>query len=657
MPTLRILIAVGLALLLMSCSAWRRSASARPSTTSDDRAGPAVRCGGSPGTALGIGLVGERRSSWSTRAGGGALPRRRRRRRRRSSCGLRLRGRSAIALAIAFCALPHGDLRPSRMAALPGRARSTRSGPRSSTRSRSAARVLGLLVAPGSIRRLANLIQAILYALATRLGAPGRDRYLLAMALGDRARRRLGHGRHRRASPPRAFLGHAVIASCRVFLTTGAGADRRDPRGRGDRGAEWPAAADGWRHRPRETRNRRRRHDVRHGAAGAESPVASRRVALYVHIPFCVSLCPYCDFVVVAGAAARGPANRVGAFVGPSRRRSSCGPTARRVGSAVPGRRSTRSTSAAGRRRSCRPTTIAGAARTRPRAVRPRRRTPRSRSRRTPGRTSAATRRLSRRRGSPGSRSAPRASGRQRAAPAGPPARPADVADAVGGARAARDRSVSLDLLYDIPRSDPRDLDRTLEAAPELEPDHLSLYALTLDDPDAEGLTGAGRRPPADDDRAPGAGAAARAGPGRGSRGRRSTTTRRTGWRRTAGAATRSATGPGPATRAATTSPTGSAGRTRRSARRARVRRPAALERGPPRRVRGGAGPSPADRDGRVGTWPELPPGGQEVIDAPDRARPRRSILGLRTDRGLSRRRRRRHASRRTSTGRSRTGC
>jgi oxygen-independent coproporphyrinogen-3 oxidase len=30
----------------------------------------------------------------------------------------------------------------------------------------------------------------------------------------------------------------------------------------------------------------------------------------------------------------------------------------------------------------------------------------------------------------------------------------------------------------------------TLEAALDLEPDHLSLYALTLDDPDAEGLTG-----------------------------------------------------------------------------------------------------------------------------------------------------------------------
>ena len=38
-------------------------------------------------------------------------------------------------------------------------------------------------------------------------------------------------------------------------------------------------------------------------------------VALYVHIPFCVSLCPYCDFVVVAGAASRGPRARVAAFL------------------------------------------------------------------------------------------------------------------------------------------------------------------------------------------------------------------------------------------------------------------------------------------------------------------------------------------------------
>ena len=52
--------------------------------------------------------------------------------------------------------------------------------------------------------------------------------------------------------------------------------------------------------------------------------------------------------------------------------------------------------------------------------------------------------------------------------------------------------SVSLDLLYDIPDSSLASWTETLEAALALEPDHLSLYALTLDDPDAEGLTGVG---------------------------------------------------------------------------------------------------------------------------------------------------------------------
>ena len=32
--------------------------------------------------------------------------------------------------------------------------------------------------------------------------------------------------------------------------------------------------------------------------------------ALYLHLPFCVARCPYCDFVVYAGGDARGPRAR-----------------------------------------------------------------------------------------------------------------------------------------------------------------------------------------------------------------------------------------------------------------------------------------------------------------------------------------------------------
>jgi oxygen-independent coproporphyrinogen-3 oxidase len=66
---------------------------------------------------------------------------------------------------------------------------------------------------------------------------------------------------------------------------------------------------------------------------------------------------------------------------------------------------------------------------------------------------------------------------------------PEDVAAAVAEARAAGIGSVNLDLLYDLPGQSLQSWEATLGAALRLAPDHLSLYALTLDDPDAEGLT------------------------------------------------------------------------------------------------------------------------------------------------------------------------
>ena len=50
--------------------------------------------------------------------------------------------------------------------------------------------------------------------------------------------------------------------------------------------------------------------------------------------------------------------------------------------------------------------------------------------------------------------------------------------------------SINLDLLFDLPDGSIGTWMETLETALALEPDHLSLYALTLDDPDALGLTG-----------------------------------------------------------------------------------------------------------------------------------------------------------------------
>jgi oxygen-independent coproporphyrinogen-3 oxidase len=221
----------------------------------------------------------------------------------------------------------------------------------------------------------------------------------------------------------------------------------------------------------------------------AQVSLAGPPVALYIHVPFCVSLCPYCDFVVYAGAAARGARSRVEALVGALRaelalRADVLGET---FGTARP---PLQTVYLGGGTPSLLPgETIAdlldlvrvrfGLATDAEVAIEA-----------NPGPDERGDARALRNAGvtrvSLGAQSLSdvelRGVGRRH--------RAADVKAAVEAARDGGIRSVSLDLLYDIPDSTVDTWARTLEAALALEPDHLSLYALTLDDPDSEGLTG-----------------------------------------------------------------------------------------------------------------------------------------------------------------------
>ncbi len=219
----------------------------------------------------------------------------------------------------------------------------------------------------------------------------------------------------------------------------------------------------------------------------AESPP----VALYVHVPFCISHCPYCDFVVVAGRDARGPANRIDAFVAALETEihlradaldARCGVTGLRPPLA--------SLYFGGGTPSLLPaTTIARlVALVRERfglaadaevtlEVNP---GPDERGDAREQRAAGVTRL------SVGAQSFDavelRALGRRHA--------PEDAAATLAAGRAAGIPSLSIDLLYDIPGGELATWEKTLEAALATEPDHMALYALTLDDPDAEGLTG-----------------------------------------------------------------------------------------------------------------------------------------------------------------------
>ncbi len=211
-------------------------------------------------------------------------------------------------------------------------------------------------------------------------------------------------------------------------------------------------------------------------------------VALYVHVPFCVSLCPYCDFVVYAGAAARGPRARVAAFVGallaeldlradaldlawPDRRPLETLYLGGGTPTLLPGEDVARLVACVRDRFGL----VGGAEVTIEANPGPDERG-----------DAAALAAAGVTRISLGAQSFEagllRRLGRRH--------RPGDVATAVAEARAAGIGSVSLDLLYDVPGQSLDAWSATLDAALALGPDHVSAYALTLDDPDAEGLTG-----------------------------------------------------------------------------------------------------------------------------------------------------------------------
>ena len=210
-------------------------------------------------------------------------------------------------------------------------------------------------------------------------------------------------------------------------------------------------------------------------------------VALYVHVPFCVSLCPYCDFVVHAGAAARGPRNRVAAFLRALEtelelRADALGESAGSVpletvyfGGGTPSLLPPEAVARLLERARARFGLGAGAEVTLEANPGPDERGD-ARAWRDAGVTRLSF----------GAQSLDagelRRLGRRHA--------PEDVAAAIEEARWSGIGSVSLDLLYDVPSSTEERWAATLDAALALSPDHLSLYALTLDDPDAEGITG-----------------------------------------------------------------------------------------------------------------------------------------------------------------------
>jgi putative oxygen-independent coproporphyrinogen III oxidase len=228
------------------------------------------------------------------------------------------------------------------------------------------------------------------------------------------------------------------------------------------------------------------------------APARTLPVALYIHVPFCRSLCPYCDFVVVAGAEAVGPRSRVAPYLRALAAEIDLRADTLDAGSGTPGTGGAGGTDRlpldslyfGGGTPSLLPADAVAAI------------IEQVRSRfglaldaevtleANPGPEDrgnlAALARAGVNRLSVGAQSLVAGELRE----LGRRHRPADVRETVQAAREAGIGQVSLDLLYDVPGQSLATWSATLEEALALGPDHVSAYALTLDDPEAEGLTG-----------------------------------------------------------------------------------------------------------------------------------------------------------------------